>query len=184
MNETAPRRVNVELKARCPDLGRATAACGRIGARFVSTETQTDTYFATGSHRMKVRESSLGRHYVVWYSRPDRPDARKSDYRLLPIPDPAEKVRIFSSTMSVKVVVRKERTLHLLGPVRIHLDRVEGLGDFLEFEAVLAPDFAEEAGRAAVAGLRERFGIAEEDLISGSYSDLVLARISHRIARS
>ncbi|MCU0726386.1 MAG: class IV adenylate cyclase [Planctomycetes bacterium] len=175
MSEAAARRANVELKARCPDPLRARAVCERLGARLVSTETQTDTYFATGGHRMKVRESSLGRHYVVWYTRPDRPDARKSDYRLLPVPDPGEKVRIFGATMSVKVVVRKERTLWLVGPVRIHLDRVEGLGDFIEFEAVLGPDFDEEAGHDAVAGLRARFGIAEEDLISGSYSDLVLA---------
>lgn len=60
------------------------------------------------------------------------------------------------------------------GDVRIHLDRVEGLGDFLEFEAV-APeqsDLADE--RQKVRNLREIFAIRSDDLIDRSYSDLML----------
>ena len=75
--------------------------------------------------------------------------------------------------MSIKAEVVKERTLYMLGPCRIHLDRVEGLGDFLEFEVVLSEDVSEREGHRIVDDLRREFDINDEDLISGSYADLV-----------
>jgi predicted adenylyl cyclase CyaB len=95
----------------------------------------------------------------------------------LPVPDPEEKKRIFGASMGIKSVVRKERSLYLHEGVRIHLDRVDGLGSFLEFEAVLGPALSEEEGRARVADLRARFGIGDEDVVPESYSDLV-AKVS------
>ena len=75
--------------------------------------------------------------------------------------------------MSVKAEIVKERTLFMLGPCRIHLDRVEGLGEFLEFEVVLSDEVSEEEGHRIVADLRHEFEVMDEDLISGSYADLV-----------
>jgi predicted adenylyl cyclase CyaB len=136
-------------------------------------ERQTDTYFSLGSYRMKLRESSSGNHWLIWYHRPDSPDSRVSTYRLRTIPDPEAKRRILSQAMGVKAVVEKERTLYMLGPVRIHIDKVEGLGGFLEFEVVLQHGEERSEGHRRVAELRREFGIQEEDLVSGSYSDLV-----------
>jgi predicted adenylyl cyclase CyaB len=177
VSEENPRRANVELKARYPDRDRGREVAERLGARRVSVEVQTDTYFSTGAYRMKLRESSLGRHWLIGYSRPDRTGSRKSSYRLLPVPDPAEKRRILATSMGVKATVVKERELWLLGPTRIHLDRVEGLGDFLEFEVVMEDGLTEEEGHRIVRELRAEFGIADEDVIAGSYSDLVLSAV-------
>ena len=59
--------------------------------------------------------------------------------------------------------------------MRIHIDQVESLGDFLEFEAVMAPDdgYDESAALLDVARLRHDFGIEDRDLIATSYSTLV-----------
>ena len=176
MSDDGRRRANIELKARYSDLSRAIRVCRKIGALDQGVEAQTDTYFSTGLQRMKLRESSFGNHWMIWYSRPDLPGAKKSSYRKLPIPDPTAKRRILSQAMGVKVVVEKTRNLFLLGPVRIHLDEVEGLGSFIEFEAVVGPDLTEDEGHAKIRDLRLEFGIAEEDLIQGSYSDLMLLR--------
>jgi predicted adenylyl cyclase CyaB len=180
MVEEGDRRANVELKARYEDHERAVEACVRLGARLETVELQRDTYFSTGAYRMKLRESSLGNHWLIWYSRPDDKSSRKSDYRLLPVPDPAEKRRILEQAMSVKAEVVKERTLYLLGPVRIHLDVVEGLGECIEFEYVLEEGEDEARAHEKIAVLRDEFGIREEDLIAGSYSDLVGARAPSR----
>lgn len=175
MDHVAPRRANIELKARYPDHEKAAEIAERIGARRVHREIQTDTYFSTGLYRLKLRESSLGDHWLIGYQRPNEPGARKSSYRLEKIPDPGAKRKILARTMGVKTVVRKQRTLYLVGPVRIHLDRVEGLGNFIEFEAVLSAAFPDSAAHRRVEELREEFGIPDEDLISGSYSDLFAA---------
>jgi predicted adenylyl cyclase CyaB len=167
------RRENVELKARYPDTERAHRISESLGAVPCGTERQTDTYFSLGSYRMKLRESSNGNHWLIWYSRPDRPGSRVSSYRLRSIPDPEAKCRILSQAMGVKAVVTKERSLYMLGPVRIHIDRVEGLGEFLEFEAVLGDEVDRREGHRRVAALKLAFGIADEDLVSGSYSDLL-----------
>ena len=167
-----------ERPRRYPDRERALRICERLGAERVGVERQVDTYFATGGYRMKLRESSLGKHWLIGYRRPDDGDSRKSAYRLTPVPDPAEKLRILSTAMSVKAVVEKERLLYMLDSVRIHLDTVAGLGDFLEFEAVLESEAEEIEGHARIAELREEFGIDDDDLVSLSYSDLVSREVA------
>ncbi|HOC25571.1 MAG TPA: adenylate cyclase, partial [bacterium] len=56
---------------------------------------------------------------------------------------------------------------------RIHLDRVEGLGDFLELEVTLAEDEPPAAGEAVARELMEKLGIRAEELIEGAYIDLL-----------
>jgi predicted adenylyl cyclase CyaB len=173
MVEGSDRRANIELKARCPDRDAARAALLGLGAEDRGVEHQVDTYFSTGSYRMKLRESSRGEHRMIWYSRPDAAGSRKSSYRLMPVLDPGAKKRILSLAMGVKQVVTKDRHLFLLGPTRIHLDSVDELGSYLEFEVVLGGEVGEAEGHRIVAELREQLHVRDEDLVSRSYSDLV-----------
>ena len=174
MENDGARRANIELKARYPDPEKGRQTCERLGAQLVQSERQRDTYFSTGAYRMKLRESSLGKHFMIWYSRPNESNSRKSSYRLLPVADPAAKRQIFAASMGVKAEVEKARHLYQYGPTRIHIDYVEGLGEFIEFEYVVSEEAPEEEGYRVIERLREEFGINDEDLIAGSYSDLVL----------
>ncbi|HYH62056.1 MAG TPA: hypothetical protein VD766_09340, partial [Solirubrobacterales bacterium] len=73
-------------------------------------------------------------------------------------------------------VVRKARQLFLFEGVRIHLDRVDDLGSFIEFEGVATPEDPDLARfEALLADLRHSLSIRDTDLIGGSYCDLVLA---------
>jgi predicted adenylyl cyclase CyaB len=69
--------------------------------------------------------------------------------------------------------VRKQRTLYLMGRTRIHLDRVEGLGDFLELEVVLEDGESAQAGAALAGELLVKLGIAPEQLVKQAYVDLI-----------
>ena len=71
------------------------------------------------------------------------------------------------------VVVSKQREVYLRHNVRIHLDEVNHLGAFLEFEAVIGGGVNEETGRRLIAELRDRFAISETQLVRASYSDLL-----------
>ena len=63
-----------------------------------------------------------------------------------------------------------------MGQTRIHLDRVEGLGDFLELEVVLEPGQTVETGVKVAKGLMQVLGVLFEGLISGAYIDLLEAQ--------
>ena len=73
------------------------------------------------------------------------------------------------------MVVVKARRLFFWKGVRIHLDRVEGLGDFIEFEAVIGEDLDRGSAGRLVEELRHAFGIEDGRLLSGSYCDLAMA---------
>jgi predicted adenylyl cyclase CyaB len=167
-------RANLELKARCGDLAAARARACEVATAWIGVDEQTDTYFVTRAGRLKLRESSLAGAQLIPYVRPDERAARRSDYQVLPVEDGPGLARMLSAMLGVHRVVRKRREIALYENVRIHLDRVEGLGDFVELEAVWDGG---EAGRAAqehrIAWLRERLGIRDTDVVAGSYETLL-----------
>ena len=107
-----------------------------------------DTYFRTRAGRLKLRESSLSGGELIPYLRPDAGGARRSDYRVIPVDDPPGVKALLTELLGVHRVVVKQREIFLAGNVRIHLDRVEGLGTFLELEAVFDGHPAAEPGES------------------------------------
>ena len=61
--------------------------------------------------------------------------------------------------------------MFLIGRTRIHLDRVEGLGDFLELEVVLGEGESSQAGVREAHALMARLGIEQQQLVAGAYVD-------------
>jgi len=183
---------NLELKARCADLDAARARAKAVATAWLGLDEQTDTYFRTtasearseaepsggaGVGRLKLRESSLSGAQLIPYLRPDQPAARRSDYVVIPVPEPARTRELLASLLGVHRVVRKRREIALYQNVRIHLDRVDGLGDFVELEAVWDGSAAGEAEqRAKLAFLREQLAIRDADLVAVSYEGLLDAR--------
>ena len=169
----APRR-NIELKASDPDPERSLAVVLGLGARDRGVLRQRDTYFRVGRGRLKLREEEPGGATLVQYDRVDADEARVSSYRLVPIEDPRKLCDALEASLGTLAVVEKERHLLLWQSVRIHLDRVEGLGNFLELEGVATQDsdLADELDR--VTRLTEALEIAPERILRNSYSDQVV----------
>lgn len=137
--------------------------------------TQRDTYFHAPRGRLKLREEEGAGPHLITYERPDLAGQRESRYRIVNVEQSDELVAALASVLGVKVVIAKERRLFLWEGVRIHLDKVDGLGDFIEFEAVapVGSDLSHE--EAQVNTLRKAFAIDDADVIGVSYSDLALA---------
>jgi predicted adenylyl cyclase CyaB len=165
---------NLELKARCADLAAARERAKAVATAWLGTDHQVDTYFRTRAGRLKLRESSLSGGQLVPYLRPDAAAARRSEYVVIPVPDPARTKQLLAALLGVHRVVRKTREIALHENVRIHLDRVDGLGDFVELEAVWdgRPEGEAEQARK-VAFLREALGIRDADLVALSYEGLL-----------
>ena len=171
----APPRRNVELKARDPDPERSLERCLALGAEDRGELRQRDTYFAARRGRLKLREQEPGDTELIAYERPDTAQARESRYRIAPVAEPEALRDALDAALGTVVVVAKRRRLLLWEGVRIHLDRVEGLGAFVELEGVAAAesDLAREA--QLVARLREELAIRDEAIESVSYADLLRA---------
>lgn len=164
---------NLELKARCADLAAARAAALALGAEPFADEVQCDTFFRAPHGRLKLREIT-GRYAVlIGYERPDRADVRESRYHLVYIPDPMALKAALAAALGVRGVVRKRRSILIWQNVRIHLDQVDELGCFVEFEAVLGPCGDEPTSRGRLAQLTEALGIADDDRVAAAYADLL-----------
>jgi homotetrameric cytidine deaminase len=169
----APPRRNVELKARDPHPERTLDRALALGAEDRGELRQRDTYFAAEHGRLKLREQEPGGAELIAYERPDAAEARESRYRISPVTDPAATVEALDAALGTVVVVDKRRRLLLWEGVRIHLDRVGGLGDFVELEGVAAADSDLAREGALVARLRAELGIADDALEPRGYADLL-----------
>ena len=138
---------NIEIKARYPDLQRARHLCSMLQTTRIGTESQVDTYFVVPNDRLKLRESSHNPSTLIYYEREDKRDSKQSDYHLVPINgEPALLRDILTRALGILVQVRKTREVFNYGNTRIHLDDVERLGSFIEFEYVVDEESPVEDG--------------------------------------
>jgi predicted adenylyl cyclase CyaB len=174
-----PNARNIELKARLANSAHARKVAERIATSRAGIQRQRDTYFAAQRGRLKLREIDGQPAQLIVYRRPNVPDAKASDYQLLTL-DRVETAQalgeLLAAALGISVVVDKTREIFLHQNVRIHLDEVSGLGSFLEFEAVVGDGIDDRAARDQLARLQREFGITAADLMSESYSDMLLKK--------
>jgi len=168
--------LNVEIKARCRDAQAARNALRSRGAEFKGTDRQVDTYFRVRRGRLKLREGDI-ENALIFYERPDQPGPKESRVILCPRPgDPLKEV--LTAALGVLVVVGKRREIYFIDNVKFHIDEVDGLGSFLEIEAI---DETGSVGRDQLrAQCREHMaalGVERGDLVGCSYSDMLLERV-------
>lgn len=164
---------NVEFKAELRDYELAKTICKAIGATEAEILDQVDTYFKVPSGRLKKREQNGEPTEFIFYDRADKAEARLSHYVVYD--EPTARQRFATDTLPVLVVVRKTRLLYLTGNIRIHLDQVEDLGKFLEIEAVVSRAHNVRDCHEKVHELRSKLKPALGEMLSVSYSDLLLA---------
>ena len=167
---------NVEIKARIASVDAVLPL-----ARELSDDAhpqlihQDDTFFTVPHGRLKLRVFGDGTGELIHYHRADADGPKLSDYVLAPVPEPESLREALTRACGLLDRVKKNRILVLVGPTRIHLDRVEGLGEFLELEVTLADGQTEAEGTAIAHDLMARLGVKPADLVSGAYLDLLRA---------
>ena len=143
-----------------------------LNPRFIGEDFQSDTYFHTRTGRLKLREGRI-ENALIHYHRPNTPEAKLSEVILYKHqPDQALK-DILTLHLGIKTVVRKIRRIYFVDNVKFHFDEVDGLGSFLEVEAI------DDGGQHTIQALQAQcdkyfrfFGLTEADLVGESYSDM------------
>jgi predicted adenylyl cyclase CyaB len=166
---------NIEIKAVLRDRARAKAwALERAGSGPEVLE-QEDIFFNCEGARLKLRILGPTRGELIRYERTDAAEVRLSRYEIARTEDPQVLREILTKALGVVGVVKKTRLLYLVGQTRVHLDCVEGLGDFLELEVVLRPDQSEEDGKAIAEGMLADLGLGRNDCLAEAYVDMLAA---------
>lgn len=170
-----PYERNIEIKAR---VGSEEEFERRIAIAKILTNScgelieQRDVFFNTKNGRFKLRYlQPPARSQLVWYERPDVAGPKLSKFNATELDQPEIMEKILQHTNGVLGVVAKKRYLFMYDRTRIHLDKVKGLGNFMEFEVCLLPEQTIEEGQAVADKLMAEFSIKKEDLMTGSYFD-------------
>jgi adenylate cyclase, class 2 len=165
------KRINYEFKARLKHDAVVRAALKDLGARYLGTDHQVDTYFHVPAGRLKIREGHI-ENALIYYQRSNARRARRSKIEMMMLP-PRNSIRaILAAALGVWVVVDKRRQIYFVGNVKVHLDKVRGLGKFVEVEAISrGGNMTKVRGQALK--FQKLFGIKAADIVPQSYSDLI-----------
>jgi predicted adenylyl cyclase CyaB len=164
---------NIEIKARVRDMAGMRARAEALSDTPVHVIPQKDTFFHTNKGRLKLRWLQPDQAQLVYYERPDQDGPKRSNYHIYATSDPQGLLTTLTLALGVRGVVRKTRYLYLCGQTRIHLDDVEGLGQFVELEVVLREGQSDAEGQSIAEELMARLGVQKEDLLEGAYMDLL-----------
>ncbi|MGA9119239.1 MAG: class IV adenylate cyclase [Bacteroidota bacterium] len=169
--------LNLELKASIDSVDIARRIALEAGAEPGGILMQVDTYFSVPHGRLKLRVINGTSAELIGYDRKEQEEERWSTYEKTPVPQPDVLEAILGATLGTLVVVRKRRELFWYEGSRIHIDLVEGLGAFLEFEV---PTRDKSRAAESMRKLRDLFKIPQEEIFRESYSDLLIEQMKRR----
>ena len=161
----------LELKAHVKRLDAMRMRVFSLGAVHIETVRQVDTYFNSPKGRLKLREdNSNEKAKLIYYLREDKAEAKRSETILIDVQEPEAFKALFENLLGKRGIVDKEREIYMFEGTQIHLDTVKNLGTFIEFERKITNTSND---RLVIEDLMKRLQIEKEDLIHGSYSDLL-----------
>lgn len=170
------KHINIEIKARSNNHEKIREFLKSHNADFKGIDHQIDTYFKVNTGRLKLREGNI-ENYLIYYERENQEGPKQTDIILFKSDPQSSLKSILVNANGILTVVDKQREIYFIENVKFHIDIVENLGTFMEIEA------RDVEGVIGKEKLLEQcneylkiFDISPSDLISGSYSDLLLEK--------
>jgi len=164
---------NIEIKARINDFKNVLRIVEKLADFSPTILEQVDTFFHCQKGRLKLRERKGFQAELISYNRPDSSGPKMSEYNIVEVKNATALKKALDSTLGIRGVVRKRRRLFMVGQTRIHLDEVDGLGEFLEIEVVLNESQAKAEGEKIAVEFIKKLGVSISDLVDSSYIDLI-----------
>ena len=168
--------INIEIKAKSLNQDTIRNILTSQNADFRGIDHQIDTYFNVPFGRLKLREGNIENH-LIQYDRENRDGPKQSNVILYKSTPKSSLKDILVKSLGILVVVDKQREIYFIDNVKFHIDTVKDLGTFFEIEAI---DKNPSIGRCKLLEqcnfYMNLFKISQNDLISVSYSDLLLNR--------
>ena len=171
-------QLNIEIKAKSNNQDFVREVLKSLNAKFIGVDNQLDTYFKASSGRLKLREGNI-ENSLVHYDREDIEGPKRSNVTFYKSVDKSSLKEILTKALGILIAVDKTREIYFINNVKFHIDIVKDLGTFVEIEAI-DPDgtIGKEKLLEQCNYYLDLFKIRKEDLISNSYSDLLLKKLN------
>jgi predicted adenylyl cyclase CyaB len=163
----------IEIKAQCHDWHAMNRRLSGLATAPPTDIQQDDTFFACANGRLKLRELAPDRGRLIFYRRGDGTGAKQTEFLVSKTDSPASLRECLALAHGVIGRVRKARRVFDLSDARVHLDLVTGFGTFVEIEVLMEDGVDATRGEAVVSSLMSELLIEADDLLSGSYLDLL-----------
>lgn len=164
---------NIEIKARLKNreavvdlLKQRTKTAGELIL-------QHDVFFKCLDGRLKLRIFNETSGELIFYKRANQDGPKQSQYWISKTEEPLKLRELMKSALGIHGEVKKRRLLFLIAQTRVHIDDVEGLGDYLELEVVLTAGQDTKEGEGIAKDLMNFLKIDATDLVSEAYVDLL-----------
>ncbi|MEA3514206.1 MAG: class IV adenylate cyclase [Nanoarchaeota archaeon] len=168
--------INIEIKAKSDNQNEIRDILKSKNAEFKGVDHQIDTYFKVNLGRLKLREGTI-ENFLIHYQRENKEGPKQSDIILFKSDPKSSLKEILTKALGVLVVVDKKREIYFIDNVKFHIDIVEDLGTFVEIEAIdYDGNIGEDKLLEQCQSFLDLFKISQEDMISVSYSDLLLQK--------
>jgi len=166
--------LNVEIKAKSENQSEIRELIKSKNAINKGVDHQIDTYFNVGQGRLKLREGNIENN-LIHYIRENKEGPKQSKITLFKSDPESTLKEILTNSIGVLTVVNKKREIYFIENVKFHIDTVKNLGTFIEIEAIdKNGTIGEDKLLMQCEYYLELFGIPKKNLISVSYSDLIL----------
>ncbi|MCI5057583.1 MAG: CYTH domain-containing protein, partial [Flavobacteriales bacterium] len=101
-----------------------------------------------------------------------------SDIALYKSQEPKALKQLLDASLKTIVVVDKQREIYFIDHIKIHVDEVLNLGDFLEIEVIDKTDTMEvETMHQECNELMKKFNLDASLLLRNSYSDMLMSKV-------
>ncbi|WP_250492844.1 class IV adenylate cyclase [Caballeronia sp. GAWG1-1] len=165
---------NIEIKARAHQFDQLRERAAALATDRPLVFRQQDFFYDVPIGRLKLRQFDDGTpSELIFYQRDDRDGPKVSYYSRSPVTNPEAMHTLLAQALTTRGIVTKERHVYLVGRTRIHLDRVDGLGDFIELEVLLGQEDDEAGGEEEAHAMFARLGVEQTDLVPVAYVDLL-----------
>jgi predicted adenylyl cyclase CyaB len=159
----------LDLKIRHDDLESVRERLKSLGARLQAKIHQIDTYYQCRDGKLKLRENLGVGSELIYYERERIKGVRKAKIISFKVEDVKACRQILAKITKPVKFIEKVREIYHFDNIKIHLDEVKGLGRFVEFEC----ENVNEEIRKRFLNLISKLGLNKDNLVEGSYSDMV-----------
>ena len=162
---------NFEIKCRIRNLSEIKKILVSDRSYKYSIEKQKDIYYKVKSGRLKLRIINEKNSDLIYYNRKEKNRERVSNFVISSTINFKELNFIMTKQFEVMVIVNKKREIFVKDNIRIHLDTVNKLGNFLEIE-IMFKDL--NKAKKMMSELKDMLNLNTKDFIKSSYSDLLI----------